>query len=441
MDYSTFKVNRVEISNGAEIDQINGFGIINIDYDTIWKVQDFPKCTNEIILNLTASSLTFTNKGWSVNTDTDIDQSSYPNLKFQLDSYITTRLEAASGITEIKETTIYTKSKKFVLGSNWDSITSLSTKVNIIFETDDTKNIEVTTSSYPFIAFPQLMNAGTVQIDPSVLPYEVTKKVTFLNVISEIDFSNVKDTPEKAHINFASLTFKGLSSLSAKGYSNNNFEVSNGINPITIERLEVVDDTTSTLNNALVNKFLGVYGSSSIYGDFDVSVDLDIVMKWKLNKMPQILIKTIPDKVPQLITFSFDDASIDGKEKLYENYLYHKSFELIRINKQTRCETWKSILVFDSPNVTLFGSETIFDLSCDETKLILYGARHVYDSNSGHKKLSPGAIVGIVFAIIIVIGASCFGIYIYLKKKRSSYQQLNTDVLESSELNQAQYTK
>ena len=115
MDSSSFKVGRVELLNGAEIDQVNGFGIINIDYDTIWKVQEFPKCTNEIILNLTATSLTFTNDGWIVNTDSSISQSSYPNLKFQLDNYISTKLEVKAGLTEIKETTIYTSSKKVVL--------------------------------------------------------------------------------------------------------------------------------------------------------------------------------------------------------------------------------------------------------------------------------------------------------------------------------------
>lgn len=443
MDSSTFKCDRVEISNGAEIDQVNGFSLINIDFDTIWKIQVFPECNNDIVLNLTASSLTFTNNGWNVNGDNEILQSSYPNIKFHLDSYITTKLEATKGLTEIKDTTIYTTTKKFILGSNWQSVTSSTNKVNIVFENEDSNNIAVTTSSYPFIPFPQLMSAETIQFDPSVLPYEVPINITLENVKSEIDFSNVidnDDEEDKAQITFKGITFKGLSSLSAKGFSKNAKNDDFIVNPIKIENLEIVDGSTTTLNNALINKFLGVYGESSIYGDFDVSVDLDILMKWKLYKMPKILIKTIPEKVPQLITFSFDDVSIDGKENEYENYLYHHTFELIRINKLTRCETWKSILVFNSPNVTLFGSESIFDASCDDTRLTLFGARHISESNGG-KKLSSGAIVAIVFTVIIVVGAICFGLYVYLKKRKSSYQQLNTDVLDSRDLNQDQYTK
>lgn len=438
MDYSTYKTDRVEISNGAEIDQINGFGVINVDFDTVWKIEVFPPCNNEIILNLTAASLTFTEKGWLINSDSEIDSSSYPNLKFQLDYYITTKLEAAANLKQVKDTTIYSHTRKFVLGSNWQSVTSLSSKVNFIFEDEDKSDLSVTTSSYPFIPLTQLMSAKTIQFDPSVLPYKVQNSFTLFNTKTEIDFSNVADTPDKAHINFADITFEGLSSLSVKNSNKISDDIEN--NPITIDRLEVVDDSSASLSNALIDKYLGIYGDASLYGDFDVSTNLDIHFKWKLNKMPKLLIQTIPDKVPQLITLSFDEDSIDGKEKDYENYLYHHSFELIRINKATRCEYWKSVLVFDSPNVTLFGNQTIFDLSCSDTSLLLYGARHVKESNSSHK-MSPGAIVGIIFAFVFIIGGSCFGIYLYLKKRNSSYQQLNTDVLDSKDLNQDQYTK
>ena len=150
-----FKIDKIELINGAKFDDYSRIGEINIDYSTVWKQNPIEPCSNNINLYLTDSSLTFTNDGFILDSGSKISSSSYPNLNIKLSESSTTILEASNDISGNKETTIYSETNHIFLGSNWVTKSSDS-KVKIVFGKDvNTNDIQVTTKSFPFYSFPQ----------------------------------------------------------------------------------------------------------------------------------------------------------------------------------------------------------------------------------------------------------------------------------------------
>lgn len=160
-------------------------------------------------------------------------------------------------------------------------------------------------------------------------------------------------------------------------------DVKEYVNPLTIQKITVTNGSDTSLNKVMINESLDMNGDSVLSGSFDYSTGLTIEVKWRLNEMPKISNDFISNKVSQSIVLSFDGQSIDGREDDYESFLFDKKFELIKINKDVRCENWLLIVSFNSPNVPLFGEKSVFDVNCSDGSLVIHGVRHVVDKDKG----------------------------------------------------------
>lgn len=432
-DSSTFKIDKIELINGAKFDDYSRIGEINIDYSTVWKQNPIEPCSNNINLYLTDSSLTFTNDGFILDSGSKISSSSYPNLNIKLSESSTTILEASNDISGNKETTIYSETNHIFLGSNWVTKSSDS-KVKIVFGKDvNTNDIQVTTKSFPFYSFPQLITARSIQIDSSVLPYEVQNDATFDNINWQLDFSHVKNQPEKAKVTFKSLEFKGSSSIMATNIPSSRL-LSNENYPLVIENAEIADDSLITLSNVLFSNSLTINGNSMIMGSFEISNI--VTMKWKMNKIPQIIYNSNANKLPQKIDFIFDEQSIDGHEKEYDDYLYGRSFDLIKIQTYSKCQNLKNVFNFISQNVNVFGSESVLDVECNNGNLIVSGARLILKSETKKSKSNSNTliIVAVVVCVIAVLALVFLGVFLFLRKRRNPNVDPQSDYIANNNL-------
>lgn len=432
---STFMIDRIELQNGAKFNEIKKIGIINIDYKSVWKESPIEPCDNHIILNLTGSSLLFTNSGFVVDSDSEIQFSSYPNLAFQLtESSTPTKLEASEDMTDLREVTIYSETNKFVLGSNWAS-SSGAPKINIVFGNDVKLNeLFVKTSSYPFVQLPQLMQAETIQIEKSVLPYKVPlPTVTFDNINSKLDFSHVKNEPEKVKVTFESLVLHGSSSLSVKEISSLKYLNDNGGYAISIQKVEIQDGSAVTLNNVIIHDSLEINGNSSLKGRYDVS---KIAMKWKLNRIPKIELDENSNKVIEKIEFIFDDPDFkEGDENSYNRYLSGKSFEIVKSHSISKCNNLKAVFKFVSQKVPSFGHESIFNVNCNNGNLVIVGARKVEAPVDKNEKLKKYLLIVVVaFDAILFIIICALLVILCIRGRQNPNEEPSLNMISHSNL-------
>lgn len=418
LDESTFNVDRIELSNGAKFDDLEKAEIINVEYKSVWKELELKPTEKTVILNLTdCKILTFTSDGIIVDSDSSIPYSKYPNVTVQLDSKSETVLESSDDMTQFKGTVIYSETNRFILGSKW-STNSMQSKIQIIFgKYVNTHDIFVSTLSYPFVQFPQLMSANTIQIDPSVLPYKTPEDVTFDNIISQLDFSHIKDDKSKSKIFFKSITFKGYSSISVKGIEKLS-KSEDDYFPLNFQNIDIVESSFVTINDGFISDSLIVRGNSTLVGNFEI--EQKVTMKWNLNEIPKINFYTSPNKLPQSIIFEFNGKSIKGKEGEFDEFLYGKSFEIIKIKTEDKCNELRSKLKFVSDSVDSFGAKSIFDSQCNNGNLILYGARKINEKegSSGGKK-NVVIIVVVIVVVVVIIAAVVIGLLIFIKSRKN----------------------
>ena len=431
---SSSSVDSLELVNNGMVDNLNIFGNLNMDITT-FNNNDFTSYNNNLVLNIT-QPLEFTSNGWNV-ASTSILASKYPKMQFNYESSIPT-LEVSKGVTKVYPTTIIShNSKSVTVGSNWESVTETSSSGKTIeFISSNLADITVTAKSFPFVVIPELMSAGTVQIDADSLPYTVTSAVTFNNIQTTINF--LRSYQGKGYLNFdSSLTFEGTSSLGATNSYDSDY-------PITIKSLEVNSKSNSNLTESKISSHLGVNFDSVIGGNFNLDTNSEIILKWKLNAMPFIRFDQNPTASLPDITLVFEDSNFKNLHDEYETYLYHKTFSLIQID-YSHCSSVLNRIYLNS-SVSAFGSTPVFEFSCDSEGLKLYGRDHIPipdddddDDDDNKSGLSSGAIAAIVIVVILVVAGLAVGGYFFYKKRRLFYYSQFDSAKLDSKSNEAKY--
>ncbi|KAK8870315.1 hypothetical protein M9Y10_008193 [Tritrichomonas musculus] len=426
-----FSVSQLFLYEGSSASSIEKFGNLTVDF-TSWENLHLSSYSKAIEIQYPNSQLTFTSGGWKLSDGKEIAKVNFPDLKVNFLSN-SVELLADKGLTKVNDLKLITKSKKITVGENFDSIQSPDIFIESTISSD---SLIVTMKSFPFVIFPYLMSAGTLQFDKSVLPYTTSHpfKLDGLNPI--VDFSN-SDQSHLGRLAASSIEFSGISSLSVKS--------ADTYYPVSVESVISDNLSTVTLNQAKVTSSVRAIGSASLKGKFDVP-NANVVFEWRLESMPQIAFNEAPESAPKSVTVKFvgpeTESNLDASK--YNEYLYEKAYSLASNVGTGQCDKWLSNLILQSEIRYFNSDECVFDVTCNNGNVILVGRRLIPDiapptgSDDGQsgKKLKTGAIVGIAIAVLVVVVAACVFGYMYYKKRRSSYESLDSVKLE---LNKQQY--
>lgn len=429
---SDFSVSSLVLNEGSSANEVDNFDNLTVDFES-WQSLSLSSYSKVLEIQYNMAGFTFTSNGWKLSDNKEISKVNFPNLQV---NFLTNEVElnAEKGLTSTQALKLITKSKRITVGENFETIQSPSM---LIESSVSSENLIVTMKSFPFVIFPTLMNAGTLQFDKSKLPYSNSNSFVLNNLNPVIDFSN-GDQSHLGRFSATSIEFKGVSSLSVKS--------ADTYYPITVETVVVSNLTVASLSQAKVTKTIDVVANSTLKGTMDIN-SIGVTFEWKLNQMPQILFDEEPATVPKSVTLKFVGTETEDTldAKAYNDYLYGKAYFLASKVGVNQCEKWVNGLSLVS-NVKYFNEEeAVFDIACNNGNLMIAGRRLIPDisptggdddSSSGGKKLKPGAIAAIAITVIVVVAAACLGGFYYYKKRRVSYESLDSVKLE---LNRQQY--
>ena len=430
---SSYEVGSLRLENGAKIDSLDGIDNLIIDYET-WKEDNLQSYANPITIEYDDTSLHFTENGWKLSNDKEILYSNFPKFIVLFTSTSEVTFRADSGLSKVMPVTIISgnTNNKFNIDANFDTITSpvLNFSSRVLHN-----KMEVSTKSYPFLIFPTLMNAGTLKIDSSLLPYtSANKDIHFVNLSSVIDFqsnSNGKLYADK-------LTMMGTSNLNVENYQ--------GDYPIELSEVDVHTHAFATLGHAKITNSLTVTTQSIFIGN---SIDLpnaEVVLDWSLNAIPNITFyygTTASLSEPKSIKIQYVGDSISGKEGEFNNFLYRKLHDVVMNLGNNACSSWCNKVTFSS-TVPYFndGDDLIFEVECNAGDLVIVGRKEIpyvptptpSDDDDSSGGLPGGAVAAIVIVVLVVVALCGLAVWYFIKKKgvRHYLSLLKTERMDSS---------
>lgn len=294
---------------------------IDLDQDSIFNAM-FTEFDNELIMNIDSSTyvtLNYTKTGMKIIKDFnseitvfDIDVSKIPNVNLLVNSQKTPKINLEKDASELHQIkSLVFDSSTFVIGSNWDKMDESSSKVKYSFNTKQT-DVTVITDSFPFYSW-NLMYEYTIQFSDAIAPFTLNDEFTLHN--ENISLSTYIPT----HHKYSDIVFK---ELKLSGSSSIQHAEETSTRKLIINELEVDEDSSVNVVNALVKDSLKIEEGGVVQGDFEIDpYIIEIEIEWSLNHLPLLNPSILQSIYPTALKIIYKGSSIDDHEGEFDNLL------------------------------------------------------------------------------------------------------------------------